>query len=158
MERDGKQKLNNSEYFKEVLKKIHEIRDKNYSGLGTVTDIIATTVDYDSRGDNLRALLKRCQENVTIKEPYIDEMDLFANYLLPKAEEWAKKGHVMTMGDVEQLSMDFRREMIIHKNDVELLREQLAEALRQKTDLGMKYLGCEKTDNKSGETFGENDK
>lgn len=142
MKGNEKQVLGNSKYFNEVLKKIHEIRDRKYSGLGTITDIIATTVDYDSSGDKLRVLLTNCQKNVDIKEPNIDEMDLFANYLLSKAEEWAKKGRVMTMDDVEQLSKDYRREKIIHKNDAELVREQLAEALRQKADLGMKYLNA----------------
>lgn len=144
MERNKKQILDNSQYFEEVLKNIHKIRERNYTGLGTVTDIIVTTVDYDSSGDKLRELLISCQKNVSIKDPYIDDLELFANYLLSKAEEWAEKGQVMTMSDVEQLSKDYRREMIIHKNDAELVREQLSETLRQKADLGMKYLAAKK--------------
>lgn len=111
MEYNTKRDTSDSRYFDELLVKIRDIRNSEHSAARKITEIIASTIDYDGMGAFQRfAGYANQLKKYGVTERFANRLQLYA--------ETAAKGHqVLTGKDVEELAHDFIND-ISFKQDI----------------------------------------
>lgn len=101
MEDNNKSTVDNSRYFEELLMRIRDIRASERSAMQKITDVIASTADYDGVTTLRRfsGYVKQLGEQGTTER--------FANRLLLYAETSAKMQKTLYGKDIEELAHEF---------------------------------------------------